>query len=173
MEKDFSVSGREKFLFETFKTRLEDGPLSMFTFARWTLLERVIWKFKPDNTYCYLDGFDFDTFTEFDNGFFGVGRSWHFPDVDAPGDIPIAMAIEFDEAQACVKRSVFWIGRIAAEYISPPDTTCLSFFDLFLPGQNIGAEWQPAFRRTSVGWSIDNEFDLSTFLVPNKEKGDL
>ncbi|MFK7843265.1 MAG: hypothetical protein AB8B54_13455 [Sphingorhabdus sp.] len=105
MEKDFSVAGREKFLANTFFDPPTKDTKWEFTFARWTLLERVIWEFMPEDTHCHLDGFDLEFIERYSNGFACIGRVWWLPEPNSPGEFRATMAVEFDIAQLTIARA--------------------------------------------------------------------
>jgi hypothetical protein len=168
MEKDFSVEGREKFLAKTFYASPSIDTNWEFAFARWTLLERVIWQFMPDDTYCYLDGYDLDEIDRFDDGFVGIGRVWHLPESGTPGDIPAVIAVEFSPASSDLYKAVVWVGRTSSDNGNEPKLEAPSLATISILKHRIGAGWQRAFFRDAEGWSLDCDFDLSIFLMARK-----
>jgi len=163
---DFSVAGRESALFDAFFDDLGEDRKWEFTFARWTLLERVIWQFKPSNTYCHLDGFDFDQYTQTENGFVGVGRVWMLPEPGTPGDIATIMAVEFDCDRECVQRSSIWVGSVVPKRAKAPRVDAIEAIDFFSAKLNLDGDWGLAFEKDGQGWSHRSECDLSIFLMP-------
>jgi len=164
MEKDFSVAGREKFLSQVYFDTHGKHEKWEANFARWTLLQRVIWQFMPTNTYCHLDGFDFDIVHHYLNGFIGIGRVWLLEDDLNIGDIYTTMAIEFDEDNA-VKNGKFWVSLMPViKGNAPPHVDILPMRNLFSKRSKIGHGWKVALIRKSSGWVINPEFDLSIFL---------
>lgn len=163
MENDFSVSGREKYLcrkfYDLFNIKLEWE----FTFARQTLLQRIVWLFKPDDTCCTLDGFDLDEFYPFDDGFIGIGRARH---LSIREEVPIVIALEFNRFRGTVKRGLIWVGQKPPKYLQPTKVNCEELDNIFLLNQCLGRDWQLAFMRNAKGWSMDNDFDLSILLTP-------
>jgi hypothetical protein len=181
MSDDFSVAGREAFLshtfyalpFDAYQKRMKRDENREFTFARWTLLERIVWQLIPEDVWkeksCFLDGFDLDQFHRLKDGFVAVGRVWHLPGMGGPGDIPTIMMVEFDPKDRSVRRGVVWVvrGRVREIYGVTGDfssfDTCLSSREMF------EADFEPAFERDAQGWSKHSDFDLSIFLTA---KGD-
>lgn len=166
MEKpDFSVAGRENALFDAFYGDLGDEHRWKFNFARWTLLERVIWQFKTQNTYCHLDGFDLDQYHQNENGFVGIGRAWLLPERGTPGDIATLMAVEFDRDRGCVQRSSIWVGSVVPKRAKAPRVDAIHVIDFFSAKLNFGDKWVLAFEKGPHGWCHNQEFDLSIFLM--------
>tara|TARA_R110000787_G_scaffold215195_1_gene324381 strand:- start:478 stop:1008 length:531 start_codon:yes stop_codon:yes gene_type:complete len=166
MKSDFSVDGRERALFNAFFDKSSKYRKSGFIFARWTLLERVIWQHKPLNTYCHLDGFDFDQFRRTQNAFVGVGRIWMLPEPGTPGNVATAMAIEFDRTHQCVRRALVWVGPLVPRREKAPRVKEFESGNFFSAEKEIGECWQPAFEKDLNGWHINPEFDLSILLMP-------
>lgn len=165
MKPDFSVPGRENALFRAYFGDLQLDRRRELSFARWTLLEQVIWQYKPPNTYCYLDGYDFDRYLRKDNGFVGVGRVWLLPEPGTPGDIATTMAVEFDLCRECIRRAFVWVGPVLSKRKKAPKIRQYAFDDFFSSDINLGQEWCLAFEKDASGWHHDPGFDLSIFLM--------
>ena len=172
MEKDFSVLGREKFLSQVYFDIHGKHEKWESNFARWTLLERVIWEFMPENTYCHLDGFDLNNQHYYKNGFIGIGRVWLLENNHSAGDVYTTMAIEFDEGRMAVKNGKFWVShRPVIKGDMPPDVDIPPIRKLFSNRSTLGRDWQLALIRNSSGWSINPQFDLSIFLNFKSKEG--
>lgn len=172
MEKDFSVAGREKFLAKTYYDPPSIDWNWEFTFARWTLLQRVIWQFITEDTYCHLDGYDLDELDCFTDGFVGVGKVRHLPEPGVPGDIPTIIAVEFNPASFKLQRASIWVARETSNKDQAQKLEIPDLAEIAVWKQNIGSDWQRAFSRDAEGWCLDCDFDLSIFLMPQKNEGD-
>lgn len=165
METDFSVLGREKYLasiyYDThFRYQVRDA-----SFAKQTLLQRIIWSVKPNNTYCHLDGYDTEIIHHYSNGFFLVGKVSLLEPNEFGNKIYTAMAIEFDETIQIVKNGKIWIslrpvikGHEFSEIEVPHLRNC------FDKTASLGLAWQCALYRKTTYWSTNSNFDLSIFL---------
>ena len=170
--KDFSVEGRESFLGQVYFDTHGKFEKWELNFARWTLLERIIWEFKPDDTHCHLDGFDFDIVHNYRNGFIGIGRVWLLENTKVSGDIYATMAIEFDEDIQAVKKGRFWVSAMPViKGNVPPYFDIPPLKSLFTKTNRLGQDWQIALSRNSSGWVLNNSFDLSVFLKMNDDEG--
>lgn len=168
---DNSVLGRERALFNAFfEFKNGRGDRRNFVFARWTLLGRVIRSFKPDNTYCHLDGFDFDQFSHTSNAFTGVGRVWMLPEPGTPGTIATMMSVEFDRSNQRINRAMIWIGPNVPRRRKAPRVECVEPWALIGEKYDPGQDWRLAFRKDGGGWQLDPNFDLSELLMPVFEK---
>lgn len=164
---DNSVLGRERALFNAFfdfkKGRAEKWK---FVLARWTLLGRIIRSFKPDDSYCFLDGFTFDQFKRTSCAFTGVGRVWMLPEPGTPGDIATIMSVRFDLEMQCIERALIWIGPIVPSRRKAPRVECIEPWLLIGEKRDPGPEWQLAFRKDQKGWLLHPNFDLAVLLMP-------
>lgn len=139
---DNSVLSRERALFNAFfEYQKGRGDRWMFTFARWRLIGHLIRQFKPNNTYCHLDGFDFDQFSRTSNAFTGVGRVWMLPEPGTPGDIATAISVEFDRAKQCVGRASIWFGPLVSRRHKAPEIREISPWKLLNPRHELDDCW--------------------------------
>jgi len=164
MTRDFSIPGREKYLAEQFYDLFDLQFTYDFSFARRTLLERVIWKFMPQGYYCHLDGYDEDRFQKFSDGFFFCGRIIHLHHPDMPANQLVALAFEFDRFKLTVKHASIWKGIEACYLNDLPEDEYDSLDDVFEPDFEIGSDWKLAFTRDKMGWRIEPGFDIFPFL---------
>lgn len=164
---DNSVLGRERALFNAFfDFKKGRGEKWGFVFARWTLLGRIIRSFKPDDSYCFLDGFTFDQFKYTSKAFTGVGRVWMLPEPGTPGDIATIMSVKFDLAKQCIERAQIWIGPIVPPRQMSPRVDCIEPWSLIDGQRDPGPEWQLAFFKDQNVWHKNPDFDLAVLLMP-------
>lgn len=167
---DISVLGRERALFNSFfDFKKGRGEKRKFIFARWTLLESIIWTVLPDQNYCHLDGFVFDQFAHNSNAFTGVGRIWMLPEPGTPGDIAAIITVEFDRSNQCVDRAKVWIGPIVPSRQKAPLVECIEPWMLSREKRQPDLNWRLAFRKDSGGWQLNPNFDLSVLIMPSAD----
>lgn len=169
MKKDFSVLGRERFLFSTFFDRSQQREAWLPEFARRTLIERVVWSFMPDGVYSHFDGFSSDQFHRFRNGFTIVGRVWLLSEPGTPGNIATILALEFDRDKQCVGRARFWIGPVREQRQKAPFVQGVSSFERTFSGALLGAEWNLTLEKSDGEWRMTPGADLSILTMPTRD----
>lgn len=169
MKKDFSVLGRERFLFATFFDRSPIRKARLPYFARYTLIDSVIWRFIPEDVYCHLDGFDDDQFQRFRNGYIAVGRVWLLPEPGVPGDVSTIFAVDFDRNKQCVGKARFWIGPICKHREKAPFVQGISSFERTYSARQLGTEWNLALEKEDGEWRMPPGADLSILTMPKRD----
>ena len=164
MRTDFTVKGREDFLSQVYFDTHFKFELNEVEFARRTLLQRIIWSFKPSQTSCSLDNYDADETHHIPDGFLCIGCVRLLNDTKHNGEIRTAMAIKFHKTTQAIQYARIWVSlmptikrHINIDVMPAPKV-------LFSSKSYLGKDWQLAFSRNEKGWKKTPSFDLSIFL---------